>query len=236
MTDKQRARLTMMQATLAVLDQHAELYATNKALSAARAELAALVQDLDPTAETQQRAGAARSAGAVKQATKLHLAQRAAEVAAALLAYADEQQDIRLHTDADYTERQLRRAPDNDLARIAKNIHTQATTHLTALQEQGVSKQELTELAAALAAFQQEQAAPRLATADGKASTQALAADLRAASALLRNRLDKYLVRYQRPEPRFFTAYQSARNVINTAARPEQAPTVPFPTPAPTPS
>lgn len=213
----------MMQATLAVLDQHAEVYAANKALSTARAELATLVQDLDPTAETQQRAASPRSAGAVKKATKLHLAQRAAEVAAALLAYADEQQDIRLHTDADYSEYQLRRAPDNDLARISKNIHTQATAHLPALQEQGVTKQELTELAAALTAFQTEQTAPRAAIADGKAQNKALATDLRAAVALLRNRLDKYLVRYQRPEPRFYTAYQSARQTINTAARSAQS-------------
>jgi hypothetical protein len=218
MNDKQRARLTMMQATLAVLDQYAEVYAPNKALGATRAELAALVQDLDPTAETQQGAAAPRSVGAVKKATRQHLAQRAAEVAA-LLAYADEQQDIRLHTDADYSEYQLRRATDNDLARIAQNLHAQATAHLSALQEQGVTQQELTELAAALTTFQAGQAAPRLASADGKAHTSALTADLSAAVALLRNRLDKYLVRYQRPEPRFYTAYQSARLTINTAAR-----------------
>ena len=226
MTDTQRARLTMMQATLAVLDQYAGVYAANKALGTARAELAALVQDLDPTAETQQGASSPRSAGAVKKATKHHLAQRAAEVAAALLAYADEQQDIRLHTDADYSEYQLRRATDNDLARISQNLHAQATAHLPALQDQGVTQQELTELAAALATFQAGQAAPRLAAADGKAHTSALAADLRAALALLRNRLDKYLVRYQRPEPRFYTAYQSARQTINTAARSPKPPTV----------
>ncbi|MFD2785087.1 hypothetical protein [Hymenobacter rubripertinctus] len=46
-----------------------------------------------------------------------YLTQRAAEIAAALLACADEQQDIRLHTDADYSEYQLRHATDNDLAR-----------------------------------------------------------------------------------------------------------------------
>ncbi|RSK51027.1 hypothetical protein [Hymenobacter rigui] len=230
MTDKQRARLTMMQATLAVLDQYAEVYAANKALGTARAELAALVQELDPTADTQQSAAAPRSAGAVKKATKEHLAQRAAEVAAALLAHADEQQDIRLHTDADYTERQLRRAPDNDLARISKNLHEQATAHFAALQNQGVTQQELTELAAALTAFQAGQSAPRLASADGKAHTQVLAADLRAAVALLRNRLDKYLVRYQRPEPRFYTAYQSARQTINTAQRPGKPVLSPIPT------
>ena len=222
MTDKQRASLTMMQATLAILDQHAEVYATNKALGTARAGLAALVQNLDPTAETQQGAANPHSAGAVKKATKQLLAQRATEVAAALLAYADEQQDIRLHTDADYTERQLRRSTDNDLARIAKNLHTQATAHFTALQEQGVTQQELTELKAALDAFQAEQAAPRAATADAKAQNKALATTLRTAMALLRNRLDKFLVRYQRPQPQFYTAYQSARKVINTAQRREK--------------
>ncbi|MBT9393262.1 hypothetical protein KLP40_08810 [Hymenobacter sp. NST-14] len=39
------------------------------------------------------------------------------------------------------------------------------------------------------------------------------------------HRLDKYLVRYQRPEPRFYTAYQSARQTINTAARSPKPPT-----------
>ncbi|WP_262904524.1 hypothetical protein [Hymenobacter lucidus] len=227
MNDKQRARLTMMQATLAVLDQHADLYTTNKALGKARTDLAALVQHLDPTAETQQAATNPQTAGAVKRATKEHLAQRAAEVAAALLAYADEHNDIRLQTDADYSERQLQRATDNDLARIAKNLLDQAKEHLTALQEQGVTQQELTELADALAAYQAEQTAPRLATASGKAHTKALATDLRQATALLRNRIDKFLIRYQRPEPQFHTAYQSARQVINTAARSAGKPTKP---------
>ncbi|PJJ54467.1 hypothetical protein [Hymenobacter chitinivorans] len=220
MNDKQRARLTMMQATLAVLNQYAAVYTANKALGTARAELAALVQHLDPTADTQQAAHNPNSAGAVKKTTRNHLAQRAAEVAAALLAYADAQDDIRLHTAADYSEYQLRRATDNDLPRIAKNIHDQAKDHFAALQEQGVTQQELTELAAALAAYQAEQTAPRLATADAKANTKVLAADLRKATGLLRNRIDKFLIRYQRSEPKFHTAYQSARKVINTAARP----------------
>ncbi|QIX61912.1 hypothetical protein HER32_12250 [Hymenobacter sp. BT18] len=224
MNDKQRAKLAMLQATLGVLTKHASLYLPNKALTAARVRLAELVADLDPTAATQQAVGAAAKPGAVKQKTKALLATRAAETAAALLAYADEIQDIRLHTDADYTERQLLRATDNDLPRIAKNIHTRATELLTPLKEQGVTQQELTDLAAALTAFQQEQAKPRVTVADAKAQSTALRADLRAATALLRNRIDKYLVRYQRPQPEFYTAYLSARQSINTAARKEKPP------------
>ena len=51
MNDTQRAKLAMLQATLAVLDQHAALYATNQALGKAHDELAALVAALDPTAD-----------------------------------------------------------------------------------------------------------------------------------------------------------------------------------------
>ncbi len=225
MNDKQRAKLSMLQATLGVLTDHADVYAANKSLTAARLRLAGLVADLDPTAETQQATGKAQKPGAVKQATRVQLAQRAAEVAAALLAHADETDNISLQTDADYTEKQLLRATDNDLARISKNIHAQATAHFTALQEQGVTEQELTELAAALTSFQQEQASPRTIVADTKAENKALATDLRTAVALLRNRIDKYLVRYQRPELRFYTAYQSARQTINTAARSQQSAT-----------
>ncbi|WP_400193306.1 hypothetical protein [Hymenobacter sp. B81] len=235
MTDRQRARLSMLQATLAVLQQHAALYATNQALTAARTQLADLVADLAPTAPNQQQAGNRARPGAVKQATKQLLAQRAAEVAAALLAHADATQDISLHTDADYTERQLRRAPDNDLARIAHHLHTRATALLPELLAQGVTAQELTELQAALTAFQQEQATPRATIADVKAHNAALAADLREASALLRNRLDKFMVRYQRPEPRFHTAYLSARQTINTAQRYEQPADSGGPKPVPAP-
>ena len=219
MNDKQRAKLSMLQATLGVLTDHADLYTTNKSLTAARLQLVDLVADLAPTATTQQAIGKPQKPGAIKKATRELLAQRAAEMAAALLAYADETDNISLHTDADYTEKQLLRATDNDLARITKNIHDQAQTHLTALQEQGVTPQELTELAAALTTFQQEQASPRTIVADTKAQNSTLATDLRQAVALLRNRIDKYLVRYQRPQPAFHTAYESARKVINTAAR-----------------
>ncbi|MCB2376385.1 hypothetical protein LGH70_02255 [Hymenobacter sp. BT635] len=222
MNDSQRAKLAMLQTTLRVLDEHADLYATNKALGKARQELAALVADLDPTAERQQRAATPQKPGAVKQATKQTLAERAAAVAAALLALADELDDIRLHTDSDYTERQLRRQPDADLLRITQNLHQRATDHAKALAEQGVTPQELTDLQAAIQAFQQEQTTPRTLMADGKAQKQEINADLREASALLRNRIDKFLIRYQRPEPKFHTAYQSARLVVNTAARTEK--------------
>ncbi|TGE27314.1 hypothetical protein [Hymenobacter metallicola] len=228
MNDSQRAKLAMLQTTLRVLDEHADLYATNKALGKARQELAALVADLDPTAERQQRATTPAKPGAVKKETKEKLAERAAAVAAALLALADELNDIRLHTDSDYTERQLRRQPDADLLRITHNLHQRATDHAQALAEQGVTAQELSDLQAAIQAFQQEQTTPRTRMADGKARKQEINADLREASALLRNRIDKFLIRYQRPEPQFHTAYQSARQVVNTAARPA-AKTTPAP-------
>ncbi len=225
MNDTQRAKLAMLQTTLAVLDQHAARYATNKALGKARQTLADLVASLNPTADRQQRAATPERPAAVKQETKQLLAERTAEMAAALLALADELNDTSLHTDADYTERQLSRKPDNDLLRIAKHIHTRATEHAAALAEQDVTAAELTELAATIATFQQEQIAPRTTIADGKAQKGEINADLRQGTALLRNRVDKYMVRYRRPEPAFYTAYQSARRVINTAARTEERPT-----------
>lgn len=224
MTDSQRARLSMLQAVLAVLDQHAALFATNPALTADRARLADLVADLDPTADAQQQAARDQKPGAVKKQVKNNLALLAGETAAALLVLADDRADISLHTAADYTERSLRRQPDNDLLRLAKNIHSLATEHLPALQEQGVTEGELATLGTAIGTFQQEQSTPRVVRATTKAAFAGLATDLREAYHLVRNRLDKYLVRYQRPQPAFYTAYQSARQTINTAARPTKAP------------
>lgn len=220
MTDKQRAKLQMMQATLAVLDQHSHLYQANAAFTKARQRLQDLVADLDPTADNQQGAARPAKPGAVKKATKLLLAQRTAEVAAALYAHADDTADLNLQTDSDYTESQLSRSTENDLLRIAQHLHQRATELLPQLKDQGVSAAELAELAAALTSFKAEQTAPRVAAATGKAYTQSLAADLREAFALLRHRVDKFMVRYQRTDPKFHTAYESARQTINTAARP----------------
>ena len=50
MNDTQRAKLAMLQATLAVLDQHAALYATNQALGKAHDELAAFGDHAEPDA------------------------------------------------------------------------------------------------------------------------------------------------------------------------------------------
>ncbi|RTQ49614.1 hypothetical protein EJV47_12415 [Hymenobacter gummosus] len=220
MNDKQRAKLTMLQAALGVLDDHADLFTPNKAFGKAHQELSALVARLDPTAERQQAAVTPEQPGAVKKATRLLLAQRAGDMAAALLALADELADIRLHTDSDYTESQLARKPDADLLRIAQNLHARATDHAQALAEQDVTADELSELQAAINAFKAEQAAPRLTVAEGKAHKQAINADLRQATALLKNRVDKFMVRFRRSQPQFHTAYQSARQTINTATRP----------------
>ncbi|RAK68330.1 hypothetical protein [Hymenobacter edaphi] len=232
MTDKQRAKLQMMQATLRVLDEYADLYTGNAAFGKARQQLRDLVAELDPTADNQQGAARTATPGAVKKQTKRHLAQRAAEVAAALYAHADDTDNLNLNlqTDSDYSESQLSRSTDNDLLRIAKNIHERATILLPQLQDQDVTAAELDELAAALKAFKDELATPRVAAATGKAHTQSLAADLRQANALLRNRADKFMVRFQRNHPQFHTAYQSARQTINTAARKENAPNPAAPT------
>ncbi|RFP65422.1 hypothetical protein D0N36_09130 [Hymenobacter lapidiphilus] len=216
----------MLQATLAVLDQHAALYATNKALGKAHDELAALVAALDPTADRQRNAATPAQPGAVKKQTKQLLARRAAEVAAALLALADERDDITLHTDADYTEKQLLRQPDADLLRISSNLHARATEHAKPLAQQDVTPQELTDLSAAISTFQQELTTPRTTIATGKALKQQMSADLRQANNLLRSRIDKYLLRYQRPQTAFYSAYQSARQTINTAARSPKSPAI----------
>ena len=220
MTDKQRARLAMLQATLAVLSQHANLTTANQSLIQDRTRVADLVEDLDPTAETQQIAASAQKPGAVKKKVKNNLALLAGETAAALFAHADATDNVNLQTDSDYTENGLRRQVDNDMLRIARNIHTRATEHFAALQTQGVTQAELDALAAALTTFQQAQAVPRTSRATVKAANSGLAADLREANNILRNRVDKYLLRYQRTQSAFFTAYQSARRTINTASRP----------------
>ena len=219
MNDKQRAKLAMFQTTLRVLDEHADAYAANKALTAAVAAFQAEVDILDPENLAQR----AESGGltAVKKKTRLRVAAAAHNIGAALYAYAADpaHEDLPLQAAVDYTQRTLERKPDADLVRLGRLILDHGTAHAKALANLDVAAADLTELRDALTQFKAEQAAPRAARAEGAADTKLLARTYREAQAQLTQQIDRQLGRYESKDPKFFAAYQSARKPNATAAR-----------------
>ena len=88
---------------------------------------------------------------------------------------------------------------------------------------------DLAELRDALTQFKAEQAAPRVARAEGAADTQDLNRYFREAQAQLVAQIDRQVGRYETKAPAFFAAFESARKPNATAtrhAKPVSAPLV----------
>ena len=224
MSDYQQAQLRSFKATLGVFANHTAAWSAIPALVKYHGELVDVVSKVDPTAPGQQ-GGKSEPVSAVKKKTRQALAARANDVAALLHALADDTTDVALLTESDYSARGLSRKADADLLAIGKRLHTLATGHAAALADQGLEADELANLAASIAQFKDEMATPQTAIAETTADTKARKTHFRAGMSLYRNRLDKLMGRFQTRDPEFFDAYQSARQIINTARRSAKPPT-----------
>ncbi len=218
MTDYQQAQLRSFKATLGVFANHSTAWATIPGLVKYHGQLADVVGKVDPTAPTQQ-GEESEPVSAVKKKTRNLLAQRGSDVAALLYAYADDTDNVALLTKADYSYDALRRNGDGELLGIAKQLHTLATTHTAALVGQGLEADELQNLHDSIEKFKGEMGTPQTAIAEGTAQTKARRTHFRTAMGIYRNRLDKLMERFKTRNPDFYHAYQSARQIINTAKR-----------------
>lgn len=219
MNDKQRAKLAMFQTTLLVLAEHADVFAANKALTAAVATFQTEVDVLDPEHQAQRPESGGLTA--VKKKTRQRVAAAAHNIGAALFAYAADpaHEDLPLQAAVDYTQRTLERKSDADLVRLARLILDHGTAHAPALLDLDVAPADLAELRDALTQFKAEQAAPRAARAEGAADTKELARYFREAQAQLVTQIDRQVARYETKAPQLFAAFGSARKPNATAAR-----------------
>ncbi len=226
MTDYQQAQLRSFKATLGVFVNHHDAWKNIPALVKYYGQLADVVSKVDPTAPTQQ-GGASEPVSAVKKKTRNLLAQRGSDVAALLHAYADDSDNVALLTESDNSYDTLRRKGDGELLRIAKQLHTLATTHTAALVLQGLEDDELQNLHDSIEKLKGEMGTPQTAIAEGTAQTKARKTHFRTGMGIYRNRLDKLMARFKTRNPEFYNAYQSARQIINTAKRSGAAPAPP---------
>ena len=230
MTDLQQAKLRSFKATLGVSVNHKPAWDKIPAMVKYFGQLGDVVAKVDPTAVAQQ-GSTSEPVSAVKKKTRETLATRANDVAALLHTLADDTENVSLLTESDYSFDTLRRKQDGDLLRISKLIHTRATDNSAALVDQGLEDDELANLDLSIEKFKGEMGTPQTAIAEGTAQTKARRGHFRTGLSIYRNRLDKLMPRFKSRDKEFYDAYQSARQIINTAKRAAK-PATPAPPPA----
>jgi hypothetical protein len=216
----------MFTAVIAVLEQFQAVWASMAPFAEAFQKFKDKVQAVTAAAQKQgtATAGASEEREGAREALEdvLFLTCEALGV----LAHQSSNQELRSLTNVSPSG--LRVLNDVELANLATEIKTQTVTRVAELATLQVSAENLAELDEALADFNAAKSAPRAATANRVAQTEALPQLIREANDVLLNELDRMVNLFRRSHSEFVAAYRAARVIVdrtgNRASKPAPQP------------
>lgn len=142
------------------------------------------------------------------------LAQLAAEVCGATVAYAEKAGNERLAAKLNIPATKLSSGKDSAIVSNCRNIHKAASSVVGDLGEFKVTAPKLKALKQKTDEYKKLSTMPRQAAAARKAATRRIPVVLRQASRLLRKRLDPLMVPFKVSEPEFYAQYKAARRIV----------------------
>lgn len=216
MNNRQESKLSMSRAVEGVGLQYASVYAGNVAFKAAfelfRTKIAAILS------AAQQDASVITGITADKNVSKEELCSKAAELASVAFAYASTVGSNALKNEVDFSYSKLFKLRDDLLAPNCQNIHDRVAGNAAALADYGVTAAMTTELQQLIDRYSADAPKPRTAMSSRKATTAALVTLFEELDDVLKNRLDKIIVLFEKTHPDFAAAYGTARRIIEQGA------------------
>jgi hypothetical protein len=116
------------------------------------------------------------------------------------------------------TRSTLKRMAEEELAQRSASLLARANAHKTELQPLQVTQANIDELGQALTEFNSSKTGPRTATAERSVLTESLPRRVKAATDILRNRVDPMVNLFSRIDPDFVAGYENARAIVDRAA------------------
>ena len=139
-------------------------------------------------------------------------------IGSAVAALASDTNDAALAAKVNFSRSDLSRGREAQVITRCENIHAAATENLD--DEYGVTQAKLTALQTKITAFRAAQPKPRRTRASSSAAMEQLRACFVLADQILREKLDKLVVQFERSAPQFHAEFLSARRVGEAASRP----------------
>lgn len=216
MTTREENKLNMYNAVRTVCEANREKWQTVTAFVRTYELIQEKLTALTPeTSLKSQRTVGITNEKSVQRET---MCTSAAEVAAALYAFADEQNKIALKTDVSHTFAGLMRLRENSLTTVCRKILDKARKHTGELGEYGLQASAIDELAAAITAYENLQSQPRTVQAQTKTARQNANRLMTEIDALLADRLDKIIEGIRKLHPDFYNQYTTVRNIVDRRA------------------
>lgn len=159
--------------------------------------------------------GSSKGTTVTKQELKNQLSLKVAILCGAMYAYASEQGDEKLISEVGYTTSSLYKLPDTEYAQTVKTLVEKATALLESLTDQGVTADQLTEISTSLDDFHDLIGMPRTLTIQTNTAGVELEQLIQMTKDLMRDKLDKAMLRYKLMDTAFYEGYERARVLID---------------------
>jgi hypothetical protein len=223
MTDKQIAKLNMLQTVIRVLDGNASLYADIPVFVKTVNDLKGITKEIEQVGGAQSKT---RLQGITveKNESETALVNRIVTMANVLSVLAVDTNNVTLLPKTRVTKSLLYRSHHNEQLSIARHIHAAALAHADVLAQYGISVDAIYELESAISRYENLIGAPCAVIAETKTVTASLVYLLADTDTLLNDRLDRLMSLFKISAPDFYATYFNARNIINTAARKRKQP------------
>jgi hypothetical protein len=219
MDARQKARFNMRKAVEQHLDENTVIIAAVPAFPTALGKLKTFNDRIAAAAGLQEtpRTGVAKD----KQARKDELIQNALKVVKPARAYAAATGDNTLRDEIDYSETDLNRLRDEQLAPRCQVIHDRAAALLEEMNDYGLTQAKLTALQTAIDNYSAETPKTRAARAETSVQTDNLE-DLFSESKKVLLQMDDMIDNFEDDHPDFVAKYKKLREIDEPPSRPRK--------------
>lgn len=146
---------------------------------------------------------------------KTELAEYAIEIAGSVLAYAHETRNDVLARKVDYSFTELTHASDASVKNKATIVLNEARNVVSSLADYGTDNNLLAQMEQKLAEFSETVGVKGYSKEETQTATEQIAELLAENNELLKNRLDKLMIKFRKTVPEFYKNYFNAREIYN---------------------
>ena len=213
MNAQQEARLSMYLSNIQHLDENSTIFDANTAFKTAFTSIKTKLGTLQNKAQLSDLSILGIAAG--KKTAKETAAEKTADTAGILFAFADATGNEQLKAEVNYTARQLLRLKDSLFALRCRNIHDLAVANKAALLDYGITDETIEDLQSAIDAYVETVPKPRTAKSNKKTLNADIAELFKDIDKIYENQLDKLIVNFKASNPDFVETYFDLRKVID---------------------
>ncbi len=215
MTSRNEAKLGMYNAVLTHIEANGTITATVPAFETAAASLRTIYNNIIEAAQQEEQA--IKGITLDKSAARIALCQEAANIAAAVFAFAAAASNNTLKEQVNYPVSKLLLTKDELLIPACNNIHDLANTNVAVLTPYGVTGARLTSFNVLISDYQEVIPTPRNAATSKAAVRTSLTNLFKQADEIFKTQLDKIAMQFKTSNIDFYNTYKQNRIILDAA-------------------